>query len=49
MLWVCYCVPVGCLFDLAAFLRVCYCVPLGCVVDLAAMLLLLCTVDLFGG
>jgi hypothetical protein len=47
--WVCYCVPVGCLVDLAAMLFVCYCVPVGCLVDLTAMLLLLCTVGLFGG
>jgi hypothetical protein len=51
MLWVCYCVPVGCLVDRATRLCVCYCVPVGCLVDRAARLcvcycvLVCCLVD----
>jgi hypothetical protein len=33
MLWVCYCVPVTCLFDRAAMFCVCYCVPVGYLED----------------
>jgi hypothetical protein len=37
VLWVCYCVPVGCLVDRAAMLLVYYCVLVGCLVDRTAM------------